>query len=151
MIRQRKPIKRRSRLKPGKPPKRKTWVKRRRATPRRTAADRNEAYKAAVRKLPCVGQPDGTHADGCRRSAPSQASHVGLDKGMGTKAGDLSCVPHSDACHKFFERTGKVAKAARHAWIPGVVASTHAELERRGLYSFAPDAATTSGEGRVPW
>jgi hypothetical protein len=158
-------------------PKRKTWLKRRRATPRKTKTlVRDEAYKAAVRKLPCCGLPDGTHAPDCRPWMRRQASHIGTDGGKGIKAGDLRCVAQTGPCHRYMETSGKFTKPQRRAWSDVAVADAHAEIERRGLYRFpavagessyptaeaapvklsrgepSPAAASdASGQGSVPW
>src|SRR4051812_12344576 len=117
MIRQRRPLTRRTPLKRGKAPKRKTWLKRKRATPRRTlTVVRDESYKAAVRKLPCCGLPDHSHAPDCRPWMRRQASHIGTDGGKGIKAGDLRCVAQTGPCHRYMETSGKFTKPQRRAW-----------------------------------
>jgi hypothetical protein len=70
-------------------PERKPPVKAKRATPRR-GPERNPAYLAWVRTLPCTG---------CRREGRSEAAHTGTDCGMSQKASDLTCIPLCADCH----------------------------------------------------
>jgi hypothetical protein len=153
MIQRRSYIERRTPIKPGKPPERKTWVKRRRERERRTSCVRDEAYKAAARKLPCVGLPGGVHDQRCRPHIRRDASHLARDGGMGMKGSDTRCVPHSRPCHDRWGDDKSWSQEERRAFMEWAVAATHAELKRRGLYSFAPAAAAddASGEWRVPW
>jgi hypothetical protein len=148
MIARRKPIKR------GRPPRRRTWVKRRRATPRRTkTVVRDEAYKAAARKLPCVGLPGGAHDPNCRPGLRRDASHLARDGGMGMKGSDTRCVPHTRPCHDRWGDDKLWSQEERRDFMAWAVATTHAELERRGLYTFAPaDASPAPAAGEaVPW
>jgi len=67
----------------GRPPRR---------TPKRQRArwpERDAAYKAWIRTLPCL--VCGAHAE---------AAHTGHDGGMGLKASDRSCVPLCHRCHR---------------------------------------------------
>ena len=142
MIRRRKP------LKPGRPPRRRTWLKQHRARKRRTAATRSEAYKAAVRLLPCVGCPDGRHAPGCRTFQVREASHLGRDGGMSMKASDDSCIPQTSACHSWTQRRGLFEQAVRRAWALDRIAETRAKIYGAAA---AEAAQALVEEGRIPW
>ena len=65
--------------------------KQRRETPRRRPEGTyDEAYKAAVRALPCYQ---------CGHPAPSEPDHMGA-RGYGQKAPDSTCVPMCRVCHR---------------------------------------------------
>ena len=70
-------------------PERKPPAKAKPATPRR-GRERNNAYLAWIRTLPCVA---------CKREGRSEAAHVGTDGGMSQKASDLTCIPLCSDCH----------------------------------------------------
>lgn len=72
------------------PLERKTRLRARRPTPRRSARVHDLAYLARVRQLPC-------HA--CGRSAPSEADHQG-PRPFGRKADDVTAVPMCRECHQ---------------------------------------------------
>jgi hypothetical protein len=54
---------------------------------------RDPAYRAFVRKLPCVA---------CGRTRRIEACHTG-PHGFGQKASDLNCIPLCDRCHPRFD------------------------------------------------
>lgn len=70
-------------------PERKPPAKAKRATPRR-GPERNPAYLAWIRTLPCCA---------CGVEGRSEAAHVGADGGVSMKASDLSCIPLCADCH----------------------------------------------------
>jgi hypothetical protein len=147
MIRQRKPLQRKTPIRRSAPPKRRTWLKQKRATPRRVrTVTRDEAYKAAVRQLPCAGLPGGIHAIDCRARLRRDASHLSRDGGQGMKGSDHACVPHSRPCHDLWSSGKAWSQAQRRGFMAEAVARTHAELERRGLYT-----SPARRESGVPW
>jgi hypothetical protein len=56
----------------------------------RNGPPRDEAYKAWIRTLTCLG---------CGCGSRNEAAHVGHDGGMSMKASDYSCVPLCSNCH----------------------------------------------------
>jgi hypothetical protein len=87
-------------------PERKPPVKAKRATPRR-GPERNPAYLAYIRTLPCVA---------CKREGQSEAAHVGTDGSMSQKASDLTCIPLCADCHT--QRPDSYHRiAGRAAWL----------------------------------
>jgi len=75
----------------------------------RKGPPRDEAYKAWIRTLPCLG---------CNAEGRSEAAHTGSDGGMSMKASDYSCVPLCANCHTVsaaaYHRIGKAAFEERH-------------------------------------
>ncbi len=65
----------------------------------RRGPERNEEYKAWIRRLPCCC--------GCGRW-PSEAAHTGSSR-MSQKASDFTCVPLCWECHWEYHRIGKRA------------------------------------------
>jgi hypothetical protein len=83
---------RRSLLRSRTPLRRKTRINPRRLRPRRENADRDPAYLARVRKLPCLIRP-------CQRR--SQAHHAGEHPTLGQKAPDITAIPLCRQHHVF--------------------------------------------------
>lgn len=115
-------IQRRKPLKLSAPP-------RRRAKARRNGQARDDAYKAEVRTLPCIGLPGGWHHHDCPRKPPSDPSHVGRyisasERVVGRKSGDRLIVPHSRQCHDEWEFGKRLTREEKRAWAPGAVAET---------------------------
>ena len=79
------------------------------ARPARKGPPRDEAYKAWIRTLPCLG---------CGREGVSEAAHTGTDGGLSMKASDYSCVPLCADCHTqapgAYHQVGKRAFERRH-------------------------------------
>jgi len=75
----------------------------------RNGPPRDEAYKAWIRMLPCLG---------CHREGQSEAAHTGTDGGMSMKASDYSCVPLCSDCHRqapgAYHRIGKLTFERAH-------------------------------------
>jgi hypothetical protein len=75
----------------------------------RNEPPRDEAYKAWIRTLACLG---------CARKGCCEAAHTGTDGGMSMKASDYSCVPLCSACHTqapgAYHRIGKLAFERAH-------------------------------------
>src|SRR5471030_108361 len=75
----------------------------------RNGPPRDEAYKAWIRTLPCLG---------CGREGQSEAAHTGTDGGLSMKASDYSCVPLCPGCHTqaphSYHRLGKRAFEQAH-------------------------------------
>ncbi len=115
MIKQRKPLKRKTRLKP------------KRSTPRKSGRVRDEAYLDAVRALPCYV---------CGWEAPSDPDHQG-EHPYGRKANDDTAVPMCRPCHS--KRTDgyipflgegwiRVNKGSMRAWCDVAIAATRAKV-----------------------
>jgi hypothetical protein len=76
-----------------------TWMRRRRATPRRSDRERNPEFMEFVRRQPCsvrVDPPDPNRITPC--SGRVEADHMG-DRAMGRKADDDTCAPMCHAHH----------------------------------------------------
>jgi len=75
----------------------------------RKGPPRDEAYKAWIRALACLG---------CGCGGQNEAAHVGNDGGMSMKAADYSCVPLCSNCHTqapgAYHRIGKRAFERTH-------------------------------------
>ncbi len=75
----------------------------------RRGPPRDEAYKAWIRTLPCVG---------CGMVGRSEAAHTGEDGGMSMKPSDYSCVPLCPDCHTqapgAYHRVGRRAFERAH-------------------------------------
>jgi hypothetical protein len=98
-----------------------------RATSSRRGPPRDEAYKAWIRTLPCVG---------CGVEGLSEAAHTGEDGGMSMKASDYSCVPLCRDCHTLasgaYHRIGKKAfEEARRLCLAEVSAQLGREWQRK--------------------
>lgn len=94
---------RRTPLKRGKPLQRTTWMKQRRATPRRSERERDPEFMHWVRRQPCsvrVDVPDPNRITPCRGRVESD--HMG-ERPVGRKASDDTCAPMCSKHHK--ERT----------------------------------------------
>ena len=96
--------------------------------PPRKGPARDEAYKAWIRTLPCVG---------CGLNRRSEAAHTGRDGGMSMKASDYSCVPLCANCHTqspgAYHRVGKREFERTHRInFGGLVAELNEEWRNRG-------------------
>lgn len=92
-------------------------------TETRKGPPRDEAYKAWIRTLPCIG---------CGKEGASEAAHTGDDGGMSMKASDYSCVPLCSDCHTLrpgaYHRSGKPAfERARGLCCAAIVARLNRE------------------------
>lgn len=85
----RSPIKRKSAI------ARRTRIKARRDTPRRSSRKVDKAHLQLVRQLPCCAQ----NLPGHRGSGPCEAHHV-HHVGLGAKGSDLDAVPLHSQCHR---------------------------------------------------
>lgn len=115
---------------------RKTPLKAKRAKERRTAQVRDEAWKAAVRKLPCVVHEDPrdcTWPPGVKRR--SDPSHTCPDHGLGQKGNDRKTVPMCRGAHGDWEfgrgQFKGLTKEQRRAMAAPWVARTEVEIEKR--------------------
>ena len=77
-------------VKRGRPLKRKTWMKRRRSTPRRSSRVYDQEYLRWIRHQPCCAKVHGGRCGG-----RVEADHTGR-RGVGQKADDRSAV---SLCH----------------------------------------------------
>lgn len=111
--------------------KRKTPLKKRRGTARRSARVRNPAYMAFVRSLPCALLT--TH----QCAGPIHAHHAGM-RGFGQKASDDTCIPlcafhHLAGWHDGFAQPFRSwSGGERFIWATGVVEQTREAYARRG-------------------
>lgn len=80
-------------MKRSAPPKRKTPLKRKRTTPRRSSRRHDPSYLAAVRGLPCCARTFGGSCAG-----PIEAHHMGA-RGLGQKCSDDEAVPFCKLHH----------------------------------------------------
>lgn len=163
------PIRRRKGLtSKGYPKPRKTRLRPVRLKPRRTAAIRDEAYKAWVRMLVCcarwnprlipvvLGPPPnfkthwGTPGMPPRRetlcSGRIDPHHAGGDRGLGQKASDDTCIPLCRAHHQDIEDVTGVfkgwTKLQLRGWQDAQIAATQAA--RRAFLHDVDDSA-------IPW
>lgn len=127
----RTPLARRTELRRGKPLKRKTWMKQRRATPRRSGRVRDPAFMAWVRRQLCavrVDQPDPNRITPC--SGRMEADHQG-EHPYGRKSNDNETVPMCHGHHG--DRTNdtgpfkNLTPEERLAWRERQIARTQAE------------------------
>lgn len=134
------PARRRSR-KPAKP---RTRLKPRRATERRSARERDPAYLAFVRTLPCaaIGVP------GHRCRGRIEADHQG-DRPAGRKAHDRTAVPLCTLAHRqradFAGPFRDWDQARMRAWLAGAIAAT------QSAYRFHLALAGSPGDRSVPF
>ena len=105
---------------------RRSPVKRKRATPRRSARVRCPEYLAWVRRQQCIM---------CRGNIMrSQAHHAG-ERGLGQRSSDLEAVPLCPTCHRgwhdatglFLGRTHTQRAEAAASWIAETQARARAE------------------------
>lgn len=92
-------LERRTPLGRGKPLRRKTWMRQRRATPRRSERERDPEFMRWVRRQPCsvrVDPPDPNRLTPC--CGRVEADHMG-DRAVGRKASDDTCAPMCSTHH----------------------------------------------------
>lgn len=126
---------RRTPLGRGKPLKRKTWMKQRRATPRRSGRVRDPEFMAWARKQPCAVRADAPDPN---RPTPCtgyvEADHQGERPG-GRKSNDAECVPMCEQHHR--ERTNHfgafrdLVKAELREWRARAIERTQAAWSAR--------------------
>lgn len=145
----RTPIARRTELKRGKSLRRKTWMRQRRATPRRSERVYDAERRRWARRQPCavrIDPPDPNRLTTC--SGRVEADHMG-DRAAGRKASDDTCVglcrqhhrERTDHSGAFFE----LDKEQLRAWRERAIARTQADWKRMN-----PDhvkAPQTAAEG----
>lgn len=86
------PIKRRTPLAPGKPPRRKAWPKRKRSTKRKSERVIDVEYREIVKTLPCrVAVTMPQYARDCY--GPIDPDHQGKKTAMGQKCDDTLTAP----------------------------------------------------------
>ena len=109
----------------SKPIARKSRVKPRRDTPRRSGRVRDDEYLAVVRTMRCYV---------CQRVGPSDPDHMGPHP-LGRKADDDTCVPMCRLHHQ--ERTDVTGvfrgfdRAAMSSWCDDAIADTRASVYSR--------------------
>lgn len=126
-------------MKRGKPLRRKTWMKQRRTTPRRSGRVLDPEYRRLVRKLPCVVRSLVLHSIGSdeapmvptKCTGKVEADHAGL-RPVSRKADDDTCIPACNRHH--FERTNFIGtfKGWSHdrmrTWLDAAITSTRHEI-----------------------
>jgi hypothetical protein len=120
------------------PIKRRTWMRRKRATPRKSGRVRDRAYLLAVRELPCCvptavffrkGEP--SHYD---HGGPVEADHAGA-RPLGRKCDDNETIPICRDHHR--QRTDysgwfQYFRAAdMRAWCDAKIVETQARVRAR--------------------
>ena len=111
---------------------RKTAVKRRRDTPRRSGRERSHAYLAAVHEVSCwMRQTHPRHR--CR--GPIEADHAG-ERPVGRKSHDRETIALCRLAHR--QRTGTsgpfrcATKESMRSWLDRGVVWTRAQIRRKG-------------------
>lgn len=117
-------------LKRSAPPKRKTRVKQRRATKRRSSRVHSVEYMAAVRELGCVVGRLDLRDTSC--SGDIEAHHMGA-RGLGQKSSDLEtigfCAHHHRSWHDCNGVFAGRSKEWRREFASKSIAATQAALE----------------------
>lgn len=131
-------MKRSAPLRRGAPLARKTRLKPRRSTPRRSSRVHDEPYLAAVRALPCIS---------CSAPPPNDPHHAATWKrGLGQRCDDTDAVPLCRLCHdQLHDLRGRFAgftKEQRIEWSQLAIEQTLTAVARKAL------AATKEA---VPW
>lgn len=109
---------------------RRTRLRPRRIKPRRADLARmDEAYKKFVKGLQCCAW------DMSPCFGPVDSHHAGLDKGMGLKPHDRSCIPlcrrHHDHLHSLTGPFADSPKESIRGWLAVAVGETQAAYAKR--------------------
>lgn len=142
MITRRKSLQRKTPLRRGKAPRRKTPVVKRRRRPRRSERVRDEAYLTMVRELGyCAARRFFGNAAGPCEGDGVDPDHMG-ERPVGRKASDDTAVPMCRAHHDArtdYQGVFKGWDAARmRAWCDARIAETRAALNggEDGVFSW---------------
>ena len=119
-----------------KPLRRKTWMKQRRAKPRRSGREIDPAFMAWVRRQPCsvrLDPPDPNRLTPC--TGRLEADHQGARPG-GRKSNDWECVPmckyHHEERTNHFGAFRDMKQAGLREWRARQITRTLAEYAARG-------------------
>lgn len=93
---------------------------------------RSEKHRRIVASMPCAS---------CKAEGQSQAAHRNFGKGLGIKACDSQTFPQCPRCHTLLDQSGGLKKAIRRAFEKRLVDETRAELQARGQWADAVEAA----------
>lgn len=93
---------------------------------------RSEKHRRIVAQLPCAS---------CKTEGQSQAAHRNEGKGGAIKACDSQIFPMCHHCHTLLDQSGKLKKGIRRAFEKRLVDETRSELQARGQWADAVEAA----------